>query len=467
MLKLLTRAVTLAPPLLAALLPGAGLSAHAAQADERPNVVVVLADDMAAGDLAFMPFTSGLARREGAVFTNAFVNFPMCAPSRASLLTGQAAHNHGVRANLAPDGSWSALQGREDTIGNWMQRAGYRTGMIGDKLLNGWPGKPVMPGFDEFHVALSLRYDCFEMNHNGRLQEHCDRDTWSTDVMRDLALDFIRTPRRKPFFLYLAPTNPKGEDPVAPRHRPARAGVRLPEGPAFNEADVSDKPSFVRAEEQFSRPEIRELEVKYRKRLTSLLALDELMKSLWKTLPRNTIVAFTSDNGMGLGKHRHWNKGWINESTTRVPLVVWAPGIAPGERTQLVNNLDIAATAIDYAGAKTGRALDGRSLRPLLEDASAPWRTIIGIEGRFGTTKDARRFGLSYAARSDRYVYIRSKARIGEVEAEFYDLDVDPDQLENRIDDPAYAGRIGIMRDLTQQLRTCAGEDCWIDERDP
>ena len=126
--------------LLAVILVAAPSSAVARPAgagkDGRPNILVVMTDDMNQADLAFMPKTRKLLAEHGTSFTNAITSFPLCCPSRATFLTGQYAHNHGVGGNFYPEG-WYGMAGRDNTLATWLDRGGYRTDLIG-KMLNGY-----------------------------------------------------------------------------------------------------------------------------------------------------------------------------------------------------------------------------------------------------------------------------------------------------------------------------------------
>jgi N-acetylglucosamine-6-sulfatase len=160
-------------------------SAHARPAgagkDGRPNILVVMTDDMTQKDLVFMPKTRKLLAKQGTSFTNMITSFPLCCPSRSTFLTGQYAHNHGVTGNFYPEG-WYGLEGRNNTLATWLDRAGYRTGLIG-KWLNGYGALDahgeIPPGFDDWHGLLDVSaydYYNFEMNSNGRLRTWGDPD---------------------------------------------------------------------------------------------------------------------------------------------------------------------------------------------------------------------------------------------------------------------------------------------------
>ena len=149
--------------------------------DGRPNILVVMADDMATSDLAHMPNVQRLLVRQGTSFTGAVDSFPLCCPARATFITGQYAHNHGVGGNFAPYG-WYGMSDRENTLPAWLQRAGYHTAMVG-KWLNGYGARDghgeIPAGFDDWRGLLDASaYDYFNyvMNDNGALRTWGDAD---------------------------------------------------------------------------------------------------------------------------------------------------------------------------------------------------------------------------------------------------------------------------------------------------
>jgi N-acetylglucosamine-6-sulfatase len=171
--------------LTAVLCASAAGPAHARPAgvgkDGRPNILVVMTDDMTQNDLVFMPKTRKLLAKQGTSFTNSITSFPLCCPSRATFLTGQYAHNHGVTGNFFPEG-WYGMDARNNTLATWLDRTGYRTGLVG-KWLNGYGALDgrgeVAPGFDQWHALLDVSaydYYNFEMNSNGRLSSWGDPD---------------------------------------------------------------------------------------------------------------------------------------------------------------------------------------------------------------------------------------------------------------------------------------------------
>ena len=132
--------------------------------DKRPNILVVMTDDMAKSDLQFMPKTQRLLADKGTTFADAVDSFPLCCPARATFITGQYAHNHGVEGNFAPFG-WYGMKHRGNTLPAWLDDSGYDTAMIG-KWLNGYGALDahgeVPKGFDTWRGLLDVSaYDYF------------------------------------------------------------------------------------------------------------------------------------------------------------------------------------------------------------------------------------------------------------------------------------------------------------------
>jgi N-acetylglucosamine-6-sulfatase len=448
---------------------------EAAAAQARPNVVVVMTDDQHQASMSVMSQTRALIGAQGTTFTNSFVNFPLCCPSRATYLTGQYAHNHGVMANTPPEGGFEKLDS-SNTLPVWLQRAGYRTAHVG-KYLNGYGRQdPVLvpPGWSEWYASVRGSVYNYDLNENGTIVHHGSAPgDFKGDVYTRKAVDFInrRAGSDDPFFLsvgYAAPHTSAGPacpnmaEP-APRHVGEFADEPLPRPPSFNEADVSDKPL------QLQRPRIGESGIaeitdSYRCRLESLLHVDEGVAEIVDALSQageldQTYVIFTSDNGYFHGEHRiRNNKHFLYEESIRVPLLIRGPGIPSDTRiTDLAINADLAPTIADATGANPTLIEDGISLLDLLQ-GSAPDRDLL-IEGHLipDTTQ-------TYAAvRTERYIYAEHSSGAREL----YDLAADPFELENRHADPAYTEIRQLLATRLSALRDCTGQSCLLSPAPP
>jgi arylsulfatase A-like enzyme len=285
---------------------------------ERPNIILIVTDDMDLTHVPYMPHLRTDIAAKGMTFSNMFVSSPVCAPSRASILTGQYAHNHGLRDGGRVTGGYREFlnAGREKaTLAVWLQAAGYRTALHG-KYLNFYPlvrdRQHVPLGWDDWRgICFPERYDDYTLNENGRLVSYgAEEKDYLTDVLRDKALDFIKeSPKSQPFFLYLAPFAPHAPSVPAERHEALFPDLKAPRTPAFNEEDLSDKPAWIKALPPMSDEVIAQTDELFRKRVQSMQSVDEMIDALVKALEddgrlRNTYIVFTSDNGFHFGAHR-------------------------------------------------------------------------------------------------------------------------------------------------------------------
>jgi N-acetylglucosamine-6-sulfatase len=445
----------------------------------RPNVVIVMTDDQTLRSMRAMPRTRSLIGDAGVTFTNSFVSNPRCCPSRATLLTGQYSHNHGVLTNGPPRGGWERLRGTSNWLPTWLRRAGYRTVHVG-KFLNGYgrddPAE-VPAGWDEWYATVdptTYRYYAYKLNENGTLRTYGrgrDPQWYSTDFIARRSAEIVARlgGSTQPFFLsvaFLAPHtgSPRelgdptgiGTPAVAPRHRGAYAAARLPQPASFDEADVTDKPLFVRRPRMPLRT-VGEIGALYRQQLESLIAVDEGVERIVDALRsagelQRTLILFTSDNGYLAGEHRlAHGKASIYEPAIRVPLMVRGPGVPRAvRRSQLVGNVDLAATILDIAGAAAGRAQDGRSLLPLARNPrlglDRPLLFEIARGARMRTT----------AIRTGRWLYAEHAGGAREL----YDLSTDPDELNSLHSDSGVAGVRAALALRLNALRRCRGARC-------
>jgi N-acetylglucosamine-6-sulfatase len=433
-----------------------------------PSFVVIQTDDQTLDGLyetftAFpgaaktraMPNTLDLIAKRGMTFNRYYVPYPLCCPSRVSLLTGRYAHNTGVKGNVQPNGGYYGFSFRaaaSHNIATWLQGAGYRTIHIG-KFLNGYGDAPhdngtsVPPGWSSWHTVLKadtehLFYG-YTLNDNGQLsapygdpgnwetREYGLRDPfgcpfepieerpclYATDIFNWMAREeMLATPPEQPFYLqldYTAPhgdfRRPAGPEP-APRHYDWFKGARHPHNRAegFDEGNVTDKPRFIRDAEHLTPNEKRTYRVYYQKQLDSLRAVDDGVKEVIDTLGqmhrlRNTYVIFTSDNGFFFGEHRLLGGKFLAyEPATHLPLLIRGPGIKQDSSTgELAANIDIAPTILELARVEADKSLDGRSLTPYLRDPELRSRRPILFES-FVETSDVNAQGaISRAGRGD------------------------------------------------------------------
>jgi N-acetylglucosamine-6-sulfatase len=471
----------------------------AAQVDPRPNIVVVMTDDQTVADLEAMPRVQQLLGAAGVTFDRSYVSYPVCCPSRATYLSGQYAHNHHVLGLYPPTGGYGRFDARE-ALPVWLERAGYHTAHMG-KYMNGYGGEtPADPprGWSEWYGAVGYStyrmwgYTLHENGENYTYGSRFDEDPrlYQTDVLAAKAADVIerRAAAPAPLFLSVAFLAPHHEgDSIrtftghlvrpAARHKGVLTDKPLPLPPAFNEADVSDKPSFIRRRPPLDAAQIDHITRHYHDRQESLLAVDEAVARITGALERagaldDTYIVFTSDNGYLQGEHRvPSGKVLPYDPSSKVPLIVRGPGLPAGARSQaLVGNVDLAPTLLELAQAEPGRIIDGQSLLPF---AREPWRESArallhetgGRRFAFGPEQDAPGAPaaepvLNYkAVRTSRWLYVRYDSR----ERELYDLRSDPQQLQSLHADPRHRRVREALERVLVRLANCAGADC----RDP
>ncbi len=458
-----------------------GSSSRAGPSPPRPNVVVIETDDQTVESMRVMPNVNHLIGDQGAAFANSFVNYSLCCPSRATFLTGQYAHNHGVLTNTGPLGGFKRFESlhAHDNLAVWLRHAGYYTAMVG-KYLNGYKNRPAKPpGWTEWHAVApddQKVYD-YTLNNNRELAKRGHRPAdFKQDVLTDKAVYFLnrRALRPQPFFLWLTytaphiatpssdpnpPTDCQGAPRPAPRDADAFDSEPLPMPPNFNEADVSDKPASIRALPLLDQDQIAELERKYRCQLESLLSVDDGVRRVIDALRAkgaldNTLIIYTSDNGYFNGEHRLPRfKNHVYEESIRVPLEIRGPGIPRGVTLNPpVINADLAPTIVDAAKARPGLAMDGRSLLPIVNAPDAIRNRELLIE----QPPRGESSPSFVAIRTRRYLYAEHSTG----ETELYDLQQDPFELSSLHDDPAHAKLKARLANHLHRLQACAGADC-------
>ena len=418
-----------------------------------PNIVLINTDDMRLDSLSAMPIVRRLLGDHGVTFTNAFVTTSLCCPSRASMLTGTYAHTNGVWTNGPPYGGFHAFHSDHSTIATWLRAAGYRTGLFG-KYLNKYENtRYVPPGWDRWVAWDGGRCNCnfyyhYWLNIDGKLKWYgTGPQNYSTDVLADDVVSFIKG-SDSPMFVYFAPYAPHLPSTPADRDKHAFQGLPPSHPPNYNEADVSDKPAWVRGLPTIGPPRNLRLEKARIRALASLQAVDRAVGRIVQTFAqegrlRNTVFVFTSDNAYAWGEHRWTGKNNPYEEVIRVPLVIRYDALrgVPRDDAHIVANIDLAPTFADLAHAVPTSTVDGRSLVPLLRQADGPWRKDLLIE-QFAIGK-APSF---CAVHTGRYEFVAYPTK----ETELYDLQSDPYQLTNVVSDRRYAR---LIRHFEKRLR--------------
>ena len=469
-------------------LAATAVAAQERRAEPPRNIVFILVDDLRFDGMGFLqpelrtPHIDALAKA-GTYFPNAVVTSSLCSPSRATILTGQTARNHRIVDNN--DSSEEGLV----FFPRYLQQAGYQTAFFG-KWHMGMANDAPRPGFDRW-VSFKGQGTYFpadeippEQAKQGVVQmlnvdgKPVPRKGYITDELTDYATDWLEHGRdkSKPFFLYLSHKAVHGDhlDPApAPRHRGQYADTtfKLPATIADTPEYRNNKPMWVQNRRDswhgidFPFHTDQSMAGYLRNYYAALSAVDDSVGRILDYLrrhglERNTLVVFYSDNGYMIGDHGLTDKRAAYEASVRVPMVVYAPGLAPAGATNdtLVRNLDLAPTFLDIAGAPPPPQFEGISLLPLVSGAVKPrdWRTPDFVyeyywEWTFPMTP------TTFAIERNRVKYIQYHG-VWDRE-ELYDLSKDPEEKINRIDDPAYAAhKVALREALFEQLTKRAGQ---------
>ena len=484
----------------------AGADSRAAHGSA-PHIVFITTDDQTVNDMLAMTRTQAHLGDLGVSFENSYVAFPLCCPSRATYLSGQHAHNHNVTANVPPDGGYAKLNDNQ-TLPVWLQGAGYRTIHIG-KMPNGFGDDPayVPPGWrlpdGEFYGFLPdppSAYYGFKLNENGTPTQYEATD-YQTDVYADLAVDAIDRhltdhPTR-PLYLEVQFFAPHDPAEPAPRHAGYFAGAELPKDKSFNEKAFKDKPNWLRAVKRMGGGLQSKIQFRYRKRLESLLAVDEAVNAIVSKLAAEgilgeTYVVFTSDNGYMQGQHRlHQGKFVAYDPSAKVPLLIRGPGIPAGETSkELVSNVDLVKTFLDISSGSPGITVDGRTLlpfaidpnkdsnRPLLFETGPPVALADAVSAGAAGGKKPKRSSkrvknldldrtaqlAGRAIKPPKYRALRTKRylliKYSDGGRELYDMSKDPLQTDSVYGDARYAKVRQWMLKRIKKYTRCRGEAC-------
>ena len=447
------------------------------------NVIFILSDEQRYDELGFMnpvlknPHMDRLAS-EGVHFRNAFVTTSQCSPSRASILTSQYMHNHGVVDNNA------AIAEGARFFPEYLQEAGYQTAFFGKwHMGEAESGSANMddpqPGFDHWlsfagqgHYYPVIRDGKVnQFNINGR---HVPQKGYITDELTDYTIEWLEQGRDdgKPFFIYLSHKAVHADFDPPERYRElyAEAVIEAPASQADTEENYRGKPMWVKNQRNswhgvdfpyHSTLDVQEYKRRYHQTLT---AVDDSIGRIagWleqNGLADNTIIVLMGDNGFMFGEHGLIDKRNAYEESMRVPLLAYIPGLdEPGRVVeQIAAGIDIGPTMLDIAGvSRMPDRFEGQSLLPLaLGQQPEQWRDNLLYEYYWEFNYPMT--PTTFALRGDRFKLIQYHG-IWDIE-ELYDLQADPREMHNLIDDPAYLEvRVRMRKELHRRLANNRGE---------
>lgn len=416
------------------------------------NVVCIATDDQPPDSYDHMPYIASDPSGSWVTFDQSCNVCPLCLSSRVTMLTGQYARKLGLANSETGSNVTNAGLDASRMIGAALRRAGVFTAFIG-KYINGdpWGDDTYAPaGWDFYRGARgSLYYDFSFVDEDGVNTGTYDAGEYRTDVEFDLAVDAINTAdaHNRPFFVMLAPKAPhrdaNGDHPVPSRH--SDLSPEFTNSPAFNEADVSDKPTWLR--ERYPNPwhqaQLDKFETEHQQVLAQMRAVDEGMKTVVDRLTAlgildETVIMLWADNGFLFGEHRHlFGKGVPYEESVRLALKVRWPGVTSRTDPALVTHADAVATAVDVLGGQMPHALDGMSFRGLAEGTAPNWRDAILIERDVEPSGSYYSVGSYTALRTATHKYVEHEndagatMDVGNDDVELYDLTTDPAELTN------------------------------------
>lgn len=452
------------------------------RAQQRPNIILIMTDDQQYEQIQFMPNLLALIAQKGTTFNKGYATNALCCPARATILTGQYTHNHLIYGNAPPRGGFDKVYStglEQNSINVRLQQAGYRTSWIGKyvnrytdpSVVPGLPSTYIPPGWNNWETWLSDDQNKgafnYKLNENGIIKQYGSiASHYLTDVLKAKAVNFINR-QTGPFFLVVAPFAPHSPAQPAPRHAQLFLTAKQPRVPSFNEADVSDKPAYIRSLPLLNVVVTNQADLLYRNQLRSLQAVDEMIAAvddalISKGFSSNTYIFFITDNGTHNGHHRmQYGKKLHYETDIRIPFIVRGPGIPAGASSDLVvSNVDLAPTFAAIAGLSFS-SMDGRSLLGLFDGSATEWRTALLLEN-YSPIPEAQGSPVkleSAGLRDSRYSYVEYYNVASEIE--IYDNQVDPHQLNNQ------AGIINaaLFQSRLALLKTCVGQGCRDGER--
>ena len=460
--------------------------------NHRPNILFIMTDDQTVqemscygSDILQTPNMDRIAHG-GTRFSNCFTTNALCAPARATVLTGCFSHIHGIRGNSEKADAIEELDPNIPTFPELLQQSGYRTGLVGKYHIRQHPR-----GFDYWaiHPGQGEYFDPIYIENGEHVQKH----GYASDITTDLALDFLdQTNSSQPFCLVYQFKAPHRPFTPAPRHADMFQNVNIPEPETFRDdyatrriasiaedmkfdqslaGDYDDLPEGLSQQERKAWIYDRFIKDRYR----TIYGVDENLGRVLDYLDEHhltedTLILYTSDHGYFLGEHGWYDKRFMYEPSIRIPLVARYPRLCPSGHVadEMVMNVDFAPTILDFAGVPIPEGMQGKSLRPLMGGTSPDdWRQSVYYAyyenswELYGKGEEAmaepyryftpHRVGPHRGVRTERFKLIEYYTE-GDY-WELFDLHEDPNELKNLYGLPTYAEIIAHLKQELMRLR--------------
>ena len=423
------------------------------------NMVFILVDDQRHDFLSYFnhpwiktPSIDYLAKH-GLVFDQAYVTTSLCSPSRASIVTGLYAHKHQVFDNDTP------LNPKLPNFAEQLQEAGYHTAFIGKWHMGGQNDAP-RPGFNYW---ASFRgqgsYHDPVMNIDGRRQS---MQGYTPDLLTDLACSYLDGAKQEdqPFFLFLSHKSIHGPFTPAKRHAGTYQDLEIPRPQSFADTDENyqGKPKWVRnqrkswhgVERDYSIPNLESFDRQFQLYSECMLAVDESVGRVTEQLRSldlldETVIFYYSDNGYLMGEHGLIDKRVMYEPSIRVPLIVHCPELITNSHrdSSFILNIDLAPTFLELAGLTPPPTIQGMSFAPIISNQRPSWRDAFVYE--YFCDPKAVQTPTILGLRTKDYSYM-TYLGIWDI-YELYDMQNDPDQINNLIGHIKYGHAYGTFLD--------------------
>jgi arylsulfatase A-like enzyme len=426
-----------------------------------PNLVIMMTDDQrfdalscAGNKILKTPHIDRLAT-EGMRFRNMFVTNSLCAPSRATLLTGLYSHSHGVIDNKN-----RSLDAKQKLVSDYLREAGYATAFCGKSHIGGFLRDREWDYYFGYRGQGNYLKPMIAEGTKGKDQAY---DGYMDDVVTDHAVAWLKQQKDKPFCLFLFFKAPHRSWDRAPRHKDLFKDDMIPK-PATWDAKLDDKPKAVQEAKnrvgQFA--DVKTLDGFVKDYYATIVAVDENVGKVYDALKEmgkldDTMMLFTSDNGFFHGEFQMFDKRLMYEPSIRVPLLIRYPKLAKAGtvRDEMVLNVDFTPTLLDLAGVPLPKGLHGRSLKPLLAGEKPAWRKDWLYE-YFEDPDPSHNCRKHRGVRTERYKYIHYFGTPEEFE--LYDLEKDPDERHNLYGKPEVAEITVTLRKRLEELRQETGD---------